>query len=60
MDEVDKKIVSILQEDGRASLSSIGKELGMSHVAIRKRLKNLSEKLVKVSTQNILVSDLPL
>jgi Lrp/AsnC family transcriptional regulator for asnA, asnC and gidA len=49
MDEVDKKIVSILQEDGRASLSSIGKKLGMSHVAIIKRLKNLSERLVKVS-----------
>ncbi|MGQ9551210.1 MAG: Lrp/AsnC family transcriptional regulator [Candidatus Bathycorpusculaceae bacterium] len=49
MDEVDKKIVSILQEDGRASLSSIGKELGMSHVAIIKRLENLSERLVKVS-----------
>ncbi|MGQ9552367.1 MAG: Lrp/AsnC family transcriptional regulator, partial [Candidatus Bathycorpusculaceae bacterium] len=49
MDETDKKIISILQEDGRASLSSIGKELGMSHVAIRKRLENLCEKLVKVS-----------
>ena len=49
MDEVDKKIISILQEDGRASLSSIGKELGMSHVAIIKRLKSLSERLVKVS-----------
>jgi len=49
MDEVDKKIVSILQEDGRTSLSSIGKDLGMSHVGIIKRLKNLSERLVKVS-----------
>jgi len=49
MDDVDKKIVSILQEDGRTSLSSIGKELGLSHVAIIKRLKNLSERLVKVS-----------
>jgi DNA-binding Lrp family transcriptional regulator len=49
MDEVDKKIVSILQEDGRVSLSSIGKELGMSHVAVRKRLENLCKKLIKVS-----------
>jgi len=49
MDETDKKIISILQEDGRASLSSIGKELGMTHVAVRKRLKNLCERLVKVS-----------
>jgi DNA-binding Lrp family transcriptional regulator len=49
MDKVDKKIISILQEDGRASLSSIGKKLGMSHVAIKKRLENLHEKLIKVS-----------
>jgi len=49
MDDIDKKIISILQEDGRASLSSIGKELGLSHVAIMNRLKNLSERLVKVS-----------
>jgi Lrp/AsnC family transcriptional regulator for asnA, asnC and gidA len=49
MDKVDKKIISILQEDGRASFSSIGKELGMSHVAVSKRLENLCKKLVKVS-----------
>jgi DNA-binding Lrp family transcriptional regulator len=48
MDEVDKKIISLLQEDGRASLSSMGNELGMSHVAISNRLENLCEKLVKV------------
>jgi len=49
MDDVDEKIISVLQEDGRASLSSIGKELGLSHVAIRRRLKKLCERLVKVS-----------
>ena len=49
MDKIDKKIICILQEDGRASLSSIGKELGMSHVAVSKRLENLCEKLVKIS-----------
>jgi DNA-binding Lrp family transcriptional regulator len=48
MDEVDKKIISFLQKDGRASLSSMGNELGMSHVAISNRLENLCEKLVKV------------
>jgi Lrp/AsnC family transcriptional regulator for asnA, asnC and gidA len=48
MDKVDKKIISVLQEDGRASLSSIGKKLGMSHVAIIKRLKNLTENQVKI------------
>jgi len=49
MDDTDKKIISILQEDGRASLSSIGKELGLSHVSIGKRLENLCKMLVKVS-----------
>jgi DNA-binding Lrp family transcriptional regulator len=49
MDELDKKIISILQDDGRASLSEIGKKVGISHVSVRKRLKNLCENVVKVS-----------
>jgi DNA-binding Lrp family transcriptional regulator len=40
-DEVDKVIVSELQKDARVSLVSIGKKLGISHVAVRKRLNNL-------------------
>jgi DNA-binding Lrp family transcriptional regulator len=49
MDDIDKKIISILQEDGRTPLSEIGKKVGFSHVGARKRLKNLCENLVKVS-----------
>lgn len=49
MDNIDKRIISILQEDGRASLSSIGEQLGMSHVAVRKRLNKLCNNLIKVS-----------
>ncbi len=49
MDEIDKKIISILQKDGRTSLSELGKKVGFSHVSVRKRLKNLCENLVKVS-----------
>jgi DNA-binding Lrp family transcriptional regulator len=49
MDDVDKKIISFLQEDGRTSLSEIGRKLGLSHVSVRKRLKNLCESLVNVS-----------
>jgi DNA-binding Lrp family transcriptional regulator len=49
-DDVDKVIVSELQEDGRVSLVSIGKKIGISHVAVRKRLDNLlKENLLKVS-----------
>ncbi len=51
MDNVDKKLISILKEDGRISLSEIGKQVvpeGMSHVAVSKRL----EKLVSPNDEN--------
>jgi len=41
VDNVDKKLVSILVKDGRTSLSEIGKQLGMSHVAVSKRLEKM-------------------
>ncbi|MFQ5833890.1 MAG: Lrp/AsnC family transcriptional regulator [Candidatus Thorarchaeota archaeon] len=44
MDNVDKQLVSLLQKDGRTSLSEIGKELKMSHVAVSKRLDKLVKK----------------
>lgn len=44
MDEKDKELIHILQQDGRKSLTDIGKELGMSHVAIGKRLNKLREE----------------
>jgi len=43
MDDTDKRLISILQENGRTSLSDMGQVLGMSHVAVSKRL----DKLVK-------------
>ncbi len=46
MDEVDRKIYFMLLEDGRASLSSIGRRLGLSHVSIRNRLENLKRSNV--------------
>lgn len=49
IDETNKRLISILQDNGRASLTDIGKKLGLSHVSVRKRLKKLSENLVKVS-----------
>ncbi|MDH4213523.1 MAG: Lrp/AsnC family transcriptional regulator [Candidatus Thorarchaeota archaeon] len=41
MDDLDKRLVSILQKNGRTSLSEIGESLGMSHVAVSKRLDKL-------------------
>jgi len=41
LDNVDKQLVTLLQQDGRKSLSEIGKKLDMSHVAVSKRLDKL-------------------
>ncbi len=50
MDEMDRKIVGILQEDGRASNASIARRLGVSEGTIRRRLKQLiDEKAIQVT-----------
>ncbi|MGB9853963.1 MAG: Lrp/AsnC family transcriptional regulator [Candidatus Bathyarchaeales archaeon] len=43
MDEVDKKIIQILTQDGRASYSEIGNKVGLSEGAVRIRIKKLME-----------------
>jgi len=43
MDEIDKKIVKILREDGRAGYITVGKQIGLSEGAVRKRIKALTE-----------------
>jgi DNA-binding Lrp family transcriptional regulator len=43
MDEVDKDIVEILKEDGRAGYITIGKKVGLSEGAVRKRIKALND-----------------
>ncbi|UCE09748.1 MAG: Lrp/AsnC family transcriptional regulator [Candidatus Thorarchaeota archaeon] len=50
MDNVDKQLISMLHDNGRASLSEIGKKLRMSHVAVSKRLDKLIQQgLAKVT-----------
>lgn len=49
LDDKDKEILQLLQENGRMSLSKIGEEIGMSHVAVRKRMKNLQDELLQVN-----------
>lgn len=41
LDSIDEEIIRILAEDGRQGSSVIGRELGLSEGAIRKRLKRL-------------------
>ena len=43
MDETDKKIIRILKDDGRAGYNDIGKKIGLSEGAVRKRIKTLTE-----------------
>ncbi len=44
MDELDRKIVGILQQDGRASNARIARQLGVSEGTVRRRLKRLMEE----------------
>jgi DNA-binding Lrp family transcriptional regulator len=43
MDETDKQIIRILKDDGRAGYNDIGKQIGLSEGAVRKRIKTLTE-----------------
>jgi DNA-binding Lrp family transcriptional regulator len=43
MDEKDKEIIRILKDDGRAGYSDIGKKVGLSEGAVRKRIKALAD-----------------
>jgi len=41
MDDTDREIIKILKGDGRATYSDIGKKVGLSEGAVRKRIKAL-------------------
>ena len=43
LDQVDRDILSMLQQDGRASASHIAQEIGMSIPAVTDRIKKLQE-----------------
>jgi DNA-binding Lrp family transcriptional regulator len=58
MDNIDKQLISILQKDGRTSLSEIGKHLGMSHVAVSKRLDKLQKNEVVQVTAGVNAEEL--
>ena len=44
MDKTDDKIVEILRGNGRVSFSDIGKSLGLSRVAVKKRVAKLERQ----------------
>ena len=43
MDDKDKEIIKILKEDSRSGYLDIGKQVGLSEGAVRKRIKTLSD-----------------
>jgi DNA-binding Lrp family transcriptional regulator len=43
MDNIDKQILKILTDDGRAGYITIGKQIGLSEGAVRKRIKALTD-----------------
>jgi Lrp/AsnC family transcriptional regulator for asnA, asnC and gidA len=49
VDEIDRAIIRILQRDGRASNTEIGRALDLTETTIRKRIARLiSERLINV------------
>jgi len=43
LDDVSRRIIEQLQQDGRRSYASIGKEVGLSEAAVRQRVQKLIE-----------------
>ena len=46
VDEIDEKIIRILQADSRRAFVEIATEIGLSESAIRRRVKNLIDKTI--------------
>ena len=50
MDYIDKKIISELQKNGRATLKQLGEAVGFTIMGVKRRVENLfSQNLIKVS-----------
>ena len=49
MDELDGKIIAMLERDGRASNARIARDVGVSEGTVRRRLKRLiNEQIINV------------
>jgi len=49
IDETDKKIIRMINDDWEQGVTKIGKKLGLSHTAVRSRLKRLKRDYLKVN-----------
>jgi DNA-binding Lrp family transcriptional regulator len=43
MDDKDREIIRLLKDDGRAGYGDLGKKIGLSEGAVRKRIKTLAD-----------------
>ena len=43
LDDISKRIVELLQEDGRRPYAEIGREVGLSEAAARQRVQRMTE-----------------
>ncbi|HUY00813.1 MAG TPA: AsnC family transcriptional regulator [Candidatus Deferrimicrobium sp.] len=60
LDAKNKKLIQLLQQDGRNSLTDLGHNLNLSHVSVQKRLKKLiGDKQIHISA-NLSTSKLEL
>jgi Lrp/AsnC family transcriptional regulator, regulator for asnA, asnC and gidA len=50
LDEVDRELVRLLQEDGRRSLSEMAREVGLSHASVRTRINRLLDEQIVTIT----------
>jgi|UPI000688B5BD Lrp/AsnC family transcriptional regulator for asnA, asnC and gidA len=49
LDELDRKLVRLLQEDGRRSVTEMAGAVGLSHAAVRQRIQRLlNERVVTI------------
>ncbi len=44
LDNIDKKLLEELAEDGRLSYDDLAEKVGLSRVAVKDRIQNLKEK----------------
>jgi DNA-binding Lrp family transcriptional regulator len=58
MDETDRQILRILKDDGRAGYIDIGKKIGLSEGAVRKRIKTLTDSgVIRKFTAKVSVAE---
>jgi DNA-binding Lrp family transcriptional regulator len=58
MDEVDRQILKILKDDGRAGYITIAKQVNLSEGAVRKRIKTLTDaNVIRKFTVKVAVAE---